>query len=449
MFPTRKTRAAFSHKCMGARKALGLSLLASLAACSEQTPEPPAPPTYGPATLHYQPASFQDINGWPGDELAAPFSAFLKSCAVIVARAGDSPANPLENLGAHRQYESASGKVSDWTPACNRAAAIDATRDEAIRQFFEAEFQPLLAQSIRQAENSDGPPALEAKGKFTGYFEPQYSASREATAQHNTPVYGRPGDLIDVNLGQFDPALKGERIAGRVENGRLVPYADHAEINAGALKDNLEPLLWMDPNDLLFLQIQGSGQLRFDDNEMVRLGYAAQNGHAYTAIGRVLVEREIMPVEQVTMQSIRQWLETAPTDASRDLREQNKSYVFFRALDELSDADGPLGAQGIPLTPEYSLAVDRRFHMLGAPVFVDIEPINKEAQAIRRLMIAQDTGGAIRGPVRGDFFWGAGEKAATNAGIMNAQGQMYVLVPTALGTRLLDQNANAGHNTAP
>jgi membrane-bound lytic murein transglycosylase A len=309
-----------------------------------------------------------------------------------------------------------------------------------VRLFFETYFQPVEVLN-RYIARSDGPargrtPMIEDSGVFTGYFEPVYDARRSPSGRFSAPLYARPDDLIDVELGAFRKDLAGARVSGRLEGARLVPYADRDAINKGALQGRAETLAFLDPNDLFFLQIQGSGRIVFPDGAVERIGYDGANGRPYAAIGRVLVERGDMKLEDASMQSIRAWLESAAPEDAAALREANPSYVFFRELPapaegaELSDSIGPLGAQGVPLTPERSLAVDRRFHAMGAPVFVDIEPVEVVGpNPIRRLMIAQDTGGAIRGPVRGDVFWGLGDEAGARAGAMNARGRMFVLLP--------------------
>ena len=245
--------------------------------------------------------------------------------------------------------------------------------------------------------------------------------------------------MIEVDLGAFKPELAGERIAGKIAGNRLLPFASHAQINAGALGAQMPVIAWMDPNDLLFLQIQGSGRLRFDNGDQLRLGYDGQNGHAYTAVGKVLVDEGEMPLSEVSMQSIREWLASAHPASAQRIREANASYVFFRKLEELSDDTlGPLGAQSVPLTAKRSLAVDRRFHAMGTPVWLELEsdPAALSGGIFRKLMIAQDTGGAIRGPVRGDVFWGAGDYAGEIAGNMRANGRMFVLLPKEVAARL-------------
>ena len=396
---------------------------------------------YGPPSPIFRVVGFDQLPGWREDDVAAALPVFLRSCDRLENRSPDASANPLENLGEEFGGFSLAGAVSDWTETCAAARTLDRNESdsnaawrERVRRFFEDNFSPVEIRSKR-APLPDGParghaPLIAEDGVFTGYFEPEYEGRRTPEGRFSAPVYDRPDDLVDVDLGQFRPDLAGERIAGRIEGSRLVPYPDRRAINEGALAGRAAPVAWLDPDDLFFLQIQGSGRVRFGDGGVLRVGYNGANGRAYTAIGRVLVEQGAMTVAEASMQSIRDWLTDASVEDARALREANESYVFFRKLEALDENDGPLGAQGAPLTPDRSLAVDRRFHAMGAPVFVDIEPVVADGpDPIRRLMIAQDTGGAIRGPVRGDVFWGAGETAAAAAGAMNARGRMFVLLP--------------------
>ncbi len=403
---------------------------------------------YGPTRLRLQPARFADIKGWRVDNPAPAFDAFLASCERIEGLDGDSPINRQENLGSGFEGVTMAGNAAEWQAICLSARRIveampedPIERGEQARFFFETEFVPIQIFNRRDplpdGPAAGAPPRIEDAGVFTGYYEPAYRAANAPSPAFSAPVYARPNDLIDVDLGAFRDDLAGERIAGRIEDNRLVPYPDHRAINQGALTETNTPIAWMAPNDLFFLQIQGSGQLIFDDGERLRIGYAGQNGRPYTAIGRIMVRDGIMPLAEVSMQSIRQWLEMADAKDAQDMREHNESYVFFRTIEDVPTDKGPLGAQGVALTTERSLAVDRRYHALGAPVWIDLEPVSGNGpERIRRLMIAQDTGGAIRGPVRGDVFWGSGTKAEIVAGMMNARGQMYVLVPRPVADRL-------------
>ena len=271
------------------------------------------------------------------------------------------------------------------------------------------------------------------EGLFTGYYEPLLRGSRTPDAAYRYPLYRRPPDLVSVDLGQFDPELEGRRIGGRVADGRLVPYADRAAIDRGALAGHGLELLWVDdPVARFFLEIQGSGQIRLVDGGATRVGFADQNGRPYRAIGKDLIEAGAIPREQMSMQAIRDWLEAHPAEAPATMA-RNPSYVFFAELPDLAAAAGPLGAQGVPLTPGRSLAVDRKFLPLGAPMWLDTTVPEPEGERpLHRVVVAQDTGGAIRGPVRGDVFWGAGPWAEHVAGHMKSPGQLYLLLPRSL-----------------
>lgn len=386
------------------RSGVTLALL-TLAACA--TPdELPSPPK-----LTATPLGYGDLDGWREDKVAAALPVFLRSCdKLVTGKSGMSPLPGLEGYGSVTR--------EDIAQICWEARTLTAggTDDDAARAFFERHFTPMLVATTED----DG--AL-----FTGYFEPTYAARREP-APGLVPVLTKPGDLVTADLGAFSDELSGKRIVGRVENGRFVPYSTHEEIVAAP--PAAEPLGYVDPTDLLFLQIQGSGRLAFDDGETRRVGYAAKNGHKYVPVGRTLVEDGALPLEDVTMQSIRDWLSTAPAPEAARVRFSNPSYVFFTPLDDLPDpALGPLGAQGVQLTPERSIAVDDEVYGYGLPVWLDVE--GETTASRRHLAIAQDTGGAIRGAQRADLYLGSGTQAGEAAGRLNATGRMVVLVPNA------------------
>ena len=361
--------------------ALGILLLL-LAACARE------PGRY------LQPARFADLPGFAADDPRPALRAFLKSCTAFARM---DPARPLDPLGDPRF-----GTAGDWRRICGLAEAVDGRDAAAVRRFLTTHFRPL-----RVDDGEDG------YGLFTGYFEPELSGSPVRTDRYAHPLYARPPELVEVDLGQFDPDLRGRRIAGRVEGNRLVPYFDRAAIDSGALAGRGLELLWVDdPIDAFFLHVQGSGRVRLPDGRIVRVGYAGQNGHPYRAIGRDLVEMGELSREEVSLPAIRAWLEAHPGRA-RALLRRNPSYVFFRILGEVHGDEGPPGALGVPLTPERSIAVDRRFWPLGIPFFVDtVAPFPEGERPFRALVVAQDTGGAIRGPIRADVFWGWGERAA-------------------------------------
>lgn len=323
------------------------------------------------------------------------------------------------------------GTVRDWREPCAAAATVPAGDNAAARLFFERWFVPFLAGNNGQSE-----------GLFTGYYEPELRGSRTRGGRYVVPLYGRPADLVTVDLGLFREDWRGTNIAGRVRDGSLRPYPTRAEIEAGALKSvkrndgaPLE-LVWVDDSiDAFFLQIQGSGRIVLDDGSLMRVGYAAANGRPYVAIGRELIRDGALTRDNVSMPAIRAWLAAHPADAAK-VMDKDPSFVFFRPLPPpASPDDGPPGAQGVALTPGRSLAVDRRFLPLGVPVWLDAEDPRSAGARVERLMIAQDTGGAIRGPVRGDVFWGHGADAALEAGRMRSSGRYWILLPRTVAER--------------
>lgn len=289
------------------------------------------------------------------------------------------------------------GRVGDWEPLCDAAALLPAGDDAAARHFFEARFVPF-------AVADDGI----VEGLFTGYFEIELHGSRRRHGRYQTPIYRRPPDL-------------GSK-----------PQPARAEIDKGALTGRGLELLWVDdPIAAFFLQIQGSGQVRLRSGRTIRIAYDGQNGHPYVPVGRLLLERGLIPRAQLTMASIRAWMQQHPVAAAA-LRREDPAYVFFREI----HGDGPVGAEGVVLTAERSLAVDRAFVGLGIPIWLEADERFARADGVRRLVVSQDTGGAIKGPVRGDFFWGTGNAAGSRAGEMNAAGRYYLLLPRAVARRL-------------
>ncbi|PCJ99033.1 MAG: murein transglycosylase [Zetaproteobacteria bacterium] len=382
-----------------------------LASCDEaeqqpvQEPEVIAPsPLPAPPKLILTQSTFSDLPAWGADDLQTFIPAFKRSCARIVKRASDTTFGVLKQAGTY----------GDWQAACLAFDQVSTSDSPALRDFFEANFTPY------QVSADENPIGL-----FTGYYEASLKGSRTRKAPYTIPLHKRPDDLVMVQLGDFRPELKGNRIAGRVKNGRLKPYENRAQIVAGDWPHDEGVLLWVDNAvDAFFVQIQGSGLVQMDDGSVMRIGYAGQNGHPYYAIGRELIKIGALSKENVSMQTIRVWLEENPTRAD-EIMNSNKSYVFFREI----MGDGPLGAEGVALTGGRSLAVDRTLMSYGVPIWVDLEKPVEEANPIRRLMIAQDTGGAITGPVRGDVFWGYGPIAEDMAGKMISSGRYWVLLP--------------------
>ena len=352
--------------------------------------------------LSLQPATFADLPGWKSDDIAAAAKAFALSCARITAAkaAPDAPFGPA-GIG---------GTFGAWQDVCAKLPKDAGTA--AARAYFEDHFN---VYALKGSKGEDG--------LFTGYYEPTLEGTTD-TAK-GTPIYARPQDMVTVNLGDFKKELAGQSVTGRVEGEKLVPYHTRAAIDKGALKNKAEVIaVAKDPVDVFFLQVQGSGRVVYPDGRVQHVGYAAQNGHSYYAIGRELIKRGALAEDNVSMQAIRAWLASHPAEAA-EIMQTNPSYVFFRPL----DGSGPLGAEGVVLTPERSLAVDKSKLAYGLPVYLDAENPDAAEPRLQRLMVAQDTGGAIKGVVRGDFFWGAGDRAADRAGRMKSRGRAFILLP--------------------
>ena len=353
----------------------------------------PAKPPPATETSALRPAAWRDLPDWQADDPAAAWSAFRTSCRSLV-------------------------KLDAWRDICTVADSLGSPDRETARRFFEANLRPF------QLVNADG----SVEGLITGYYEPLLRGSRKPGARYRYPVLGVPDDLLVLDLAEVYPELKGLRLRGRLEGRRVVPYFDRAQIEQGRAPVAGKEIAWVDdPIDLFFLQIQGSGRIELDSGETIRVGYAEQNGHPYRSIGRVLAERGDLPLEKTSMQGIKAWARANPGRLT-DLLNQNGSYVFFRELP--SDLTGPLGALGLPLTARRSVAVDPRYVPLGAPVYIATTwPLS--SRPLNQLMLAQDTGGVIRGAVRADFFWGFGDEAGTEAGRMKQPLRMWVLLPNS------------------
>jgi peptidoglycan lytic transglycosylase A len=354
--------------------------------------------------------TFARIAGWSSDNHAAALATFRRSCAEI-----------LTDGRAFRRAIKFGGTREDWDGVCRRAmAAGDA------RKFFEAEFTPVMAGDT-----------VRPRGLFTGYFEPEAEGSRVANPAFPVAIYGRPGDLVAFDAA--DEKATGLRY-GRKVDGKPKPYFTRREIEEGALRGQGLEVVWLrDWADAFFIHVQGSGRVRFADGSSMRLAYAAKSGQPYTGIGGILVERGLIDRQAMSMQAIRAWMEDNPK-AARNLMWENRSFVFFREV-AVDDPDlGAPGAQMVQLTPGRSLAVDRSLWAFGTPVWLDTTVPGSDPETklqFRHLMIAQDTGTAIRGALRGDVYWGWGERAIAAAGHMKSPGTMIVLLPKPLAKKLL------------
>ena len=388
-------------------KLASFALALSLAAC--QTTPPSTPPSV-PSTVSppsrpvppipaeaqkatYKLLDFSVIPGWKDDKISEVWPAFQASCNVLI-------------------------KKADWTEICQIAQNVNGSDSVVVRQFFEAFFNPY------QVINPDGTET----GLVTGYYEPLLRGARKRGGAFQTPLYATPSDLLTVDLSSVYPELKGMRLRGKLSGNKVTPYPARAELlKSGEL--NGKEICWVDDSvDAFFLQVQGSGRIRLvDTKETVRLAYADQNGQPYKSIGRYLVDKGELKLEQASAQSIKSWILANPTRHDEVLN-ANPSYVFFKE-EKLSDPKtGPKGSLGVALTEKRSIAVDTQYIPIGTPVYIDTTEPNKSTP-LQRLMMAQDTGGAIRGAVRADFFWGFGNEAAEMSGRMKQRGMLWILWP--------------------
>jgi membrane-bound lytic murein transglycosylase A len=408
-----QTRAIYS-------KLILLSILLALAGCSAQKvkPEPPVPPepvVTEPAPIQIpevvkpdvpvvpiepvkttdystlKPAQWENIDGFVQDDLSQAWAAWQFSCSTLKNR-------------------------SQWQSACEAASQMTKPNSLAVQNYFKQYF------NVFQATNLDGSDT----GLITGYYQPLLKGSRFKSAKYPYPLYSRPDDLITVELASLYPELANKRIRGRLIENKLIPYYNRAEIEQAPSPLTGKELIWVDDIiDLFFLQIQGSGIIQLESGERVPVGYADQNGHSYQSIGRLLIERGELTLDKASMQGIKDWARNN-LDKLPELLNSNPSYVFFRELP--IGLPGPIGALGVPILAERSVAIDPKHIPLGAPLFLSTTYPNSE-KPLKRMMIAQDTGGAIKGGVRADFYWGAGHQAGKQAGAMKQRGKIWVLLP--------------------
>lgn len=358
-----------------------LAVVSTLAGCVTH------PPGIG------EPIAWRELPGWNAERPAEAWPQLLLTCERMAAR------------------------EDHWRRLCSDATLFRDPDDDIARAFFETRFAPHIVRT------PDGDTGL-----VTGYYEPLLDGRREKSDRFRFPIYGAPNDLVTVDLGALYPELSGRRLRGRLVGKRVVPYLDRAEIEAQRAPLPAPVLAWVDdPVALFFLHIQGSGRVRFADGTTLRVGYVDQNGHPYIAIGRTLVERGALAPEAVDMPAIRAWLAANPDQAASVLQ-TNPSYIFFASRD--ANLPGPLGALEVPLLAERAAAVDPKHIPLGSPVWIDTTLPLANAP-YRRLLFALDTGGAIKGPVRADVFFGYGNEAEDRAGRMKQPGRVFALLPAA------------------
>ena len=353
----------------------------------EVKPEPVKVPDYS----LLKPADWQELEAITKDDVTKAWPAWKLGCASLKVK----PA---------------------WQAVCNEADKLDNPSKKEIVEYFKNNF------AVYRTTNLDG----SSTGMITGYYEPVIKGSRTKNDKFRFPLYMRPDDLITVELASLFPELANKRVRGRVVGTKLIPYYNRGEIEADNSPLQGREFVWVDDQiDLFFLQIQGSGMVHLDNGEKMHVGYADQNGQAYQSIGRLLIEKGELTADKASMQGIKDWARSNPNKL-RDLLNANPSYVFFRELP--AGLPGPIGALGAPILAERVVAIDPRFVPLGAPIFLSTNLPNSN-KPLNRLMMAQDTGGAIKGGVRADFFWGAGDAAGKSAGSMKQQGKIWVLLP--------------------
>jgi membrane-bound lytic murein transglycosylase A len=378
---------------------LSLVTLATIvAACTTVQPPPSRAAPEAPRVI-FKPALFEELPGWSSDASAEAWPAFLTGCQALVTQAATE---------------------AIWRDPCSAARLIDAHDSTAVRTFFERYF------SAYQAVAPDGEPT----GLVTGYYEPLLEGSRTPDERHRYPLYAPPDDLLAVDLGALYPELKDKRVRGRLEGRKVVPYWSRAEIEAGKAPLASKALVYVDDAlEAFFLQIQGSGRIRLAEGGTMRVGYADQNGYPFRSIARILLDRGAIQPGEATLPGLQAWARAHPQDVA-PLLDENPSYVFFREVtpDPAALVDGPIGTLGVPIASGRTIAVDARSIPLGAPVFLATTwPLSN--RPLQRLVLAQDTGGAIRGALRVDFFWGFGDEAGREAGRMKQQGRLWVLWP--------------------
>lgn len=378
---------------------------------SNITPNPPpaspAPPMKGDARLEQ--VTFADLPGWSTDDHLAALKTFLKSCDAVGRAA---------SKGAGKAGSQCRVPVGDLATACRAAQDLKSLTKASAKAFFEHHFTP---HSIVQEKT---------QGLLTGYYEPVLEGSRTKQGKFQTPIYKRPQDLVNV-VDEADRASKqtGFTHLRKTSTGEDVPFPTRAEIEQGALDGKgLELLYLEDPVEVFFMHIQGSGRIHLSDGTTVRINYDGKNGYPYTSIGRYLIDNNILPAQKMSMQALGKWLREDKA-RGQQVMWQNKSFIFFRELD---DSEGPMGAMSVPLTPGRSLAVDTGYHTLGTPIYLSVPELShaRKGAGFNRLMVAQDVGSAIKGPERGDIYFGSGDTAGKQAGTTKHAGNFYVLLPT-------------------
>ena len=379
--------------------ALFLILLLLLNACSKEQPE---------TDLSIKQVSFDELEGFDDDDMLSAYNAFQKSCEAVEKKTGE-------------YIDDSEIKINrkDFLKACFDSQYVMPSK---FKDFIKKNFTPW------QISYKNEP-----KGKFTAYYEAEIKASNIRDETYKYPIYGRPYDLIEVNLKDFDNNLPSKRLVGRVEGGKLVPYYTRAEIaQKGA---NAPVILWGDSDiDIYIMQIQGSAVAHLPDGGTMRIAFAESNGYPFKGIGSILLSKGLLDSGKASMGSIKKWLQENPGLAAANMNE-NQRYIFHR----LGNPEGPIGALGVPLTAGRSLAVDKAYVPLGSLLWLETQ--TPDGLELNKLVMAQDIGSAIKGAVRGDYFWGSGgDDVLEEAGKMNAEGKYYILIPNT--TEKVDEQKN-------
>jgi membrane-bound lytic murein transglycosylase A len=369
----------------------------------------------------YRRVTFDALVGWSEDSVSDALSAWQRSCWALLEMPLAAPIGPIANRSSG-SLQTVAGVAADWAATCQALAALPDGDDQALRDFITTNMTPV---AVLQGN--------EEAGLFTGYFEPVLSGARQRSDEFAVPLYGLPDDRIRVDLGAFDTDLKGRQVIGKLVDGTIVPYDTRGEIDAGALEDRAEPVFWLsNALDAFILHVQGSARIDLPDGSQARVGFAGHNGHGYRSIARWLIDQGELEAHAASFENIGVWMAAHP-DRSTALLAVNPRYIFLREI----FGEGPVGATGVPLTARRSLAVDPAAVPLGIPIWLDADPVGDgSGDPIRRLMVTQDTGAAIKGAVRGDFYWGSGAGAGQIARRMSSTGRYYVLLPNEIADAL-------------
>ena len=380
---------------------LSVFIITQISGCFKQAPTPEVK-----STTTVKQVYFSQLSDWNSDDFKEVIPVFAKNCGSV-----------LKNNNEYLYSSQIKIKTADYKDICRKFGNKNIKTSQQMKKFLEDEFVPY---AVSDGDNYEG--------KFTSYYEAEINASFEKTEKYKYPIYGRPSDLIEVNLRDFDADLPDKRLVGRVKDGKFIPYYNRREIENNGIKAPV--IMWGDDLvDIHFMQIQGSAIAHMADGSDLRVGYADNNGHKFRGIGGILLSKKIIEPKDASMTKIREWLRNNPQKAA-DLMAENERFIFQK----ISDADGPTGALGLSLTAGRSMAVDNAYIPLGAVMWLDT--YNPDKQNIRKIVFAQDIGSAIKGVVRGDYFWGHGEQALKQAGRMNSVGKYFILAPKKSGLKV-------------